>query len=437
MPMSGEKTILKTLLVALLPVYGAVLAGKSPNQAKTSGGAPEELLREYIEALHHDEMSSLHKEFGHDEGVDEYHYFDLKRGVSYEAKEVLRRAVEQYPSHPTTDLMIRHARLLSDRDNVRLVPKVDQLLQLPGPRNAGVNSKRLFLRTYKVADLVTPGPPMKSVPAGDSVQPNKQATEKPDFETLLDLITSTIQPETWERVGGAGSITPVEADLSLVVRQTDSVHEEISDVLDELRRLGRIRLTLDVRFINAPDEAITPRLQGKGARFDSPSSYVPKEERLEILGLLPPQAEKLQTAVQEDPHSQLSVLPSISLRNGERAQVRDPARNTDSPGAAVIVQAVTSGDCRKMRVQLKTADRSAFVEVPDEPLDCIGISGGVTLVADVAPPQNPDKASEKQPVALDSTQEHDGIATMRPANIRTLVLVTLRVVENLDVRQKH
>ena len=58
-----------------------------------------------------------------------------------------------------------------------------------------------------------------------------------DFDSLIDLITSTIAPDTWDDVGGDGSIPGFATNLSLVVSQTQEVHEEIVDLLEQLRRL--------------------------------------------------------------------------------------------------------------------------------------------------------------------------------------------------------
>ncbi len=74
-----------------------------------------------------------------------------------------------------------------------------------------------------------------------------------DFDTLIDLITSTIAPQTWDLVGGPGSIEGFPTNLSLVVSQTQEVHEQIADLLDQLRRLQDLQVTIEVRFITLSD----------------------------------------------------------------------------------------------------------------------------------------------------------------------------------------
>jgi general secretion pathway protein D len=74
-----------------------------------------------------------------------------------------------------------------------------------------------------------------------------------DFDSLIELITTTIKPDSWEDVGGAGTISEFRSNLSLVVSQTQQVHEEIRDLLDQLRRLQDLQITIEVRFITLND----------------------------------------------------------------------------------------------------------------------------------------------------------------------------------------
>ena len=74
-----------------------------------------------------------------------------------------------------------------------------------------------------------------------------------DFDSLISLITATVQPESWEDVGGPGTVAPFETNLSLVIRQTEEVHEEIVDLLEQLRRMQDLQVTIEVRFITLND----------------------------------------------------------------------------------------------------------------------------------------------------------------------------------------
>ncbi|MCA9262501.1 MAG: hypothetical protein KDA60_01585 [Planctomycetales bacterium] len=74
-----------------------------------------------------------------------------------------------------------------------------------------------------------------------------------DFTTLTDLIEATVEPDTWEAQGGTGSMEGFPTNLSLVVSQTQEVHEKIADLLDQLRRLQDLQVTIEVRFIQLSD----------------------------------------------------------------------------------------------------------------------------------------------------------------------------------------
>jgi general secretion pathway protein D len=75
-----------------------------------------------------------------------------------------------------------------------------------------------------------------------------------DFDTLIELIESTIAPETWDEVGGPGAIEEFPTNLSLVISQTQDVHEQVADLLEQLRRLQDLQVAIEVRFITLQDD---------------------------------------------------------------------------------------------------------------------------------------------------------------------------------------
>jgi len=75
-----------------------------------------------------------------------------------------------------------------------------------------------------------------------------------DFDSLIDLIVSTVEFDSWMENGtGEGEIQPFPTNLSLVISQTQRVHEEIADLLEQLRRLQDLQVTIEVRFIRLTD----------------------------------------------------------------------------------------------------------------------------------------------------------------------------------------
>ena len=75
-----------------------------------------------------------------------------------------------------------------------------------------------------------------------------------DFDSLIDLIVSTVEHESWMENGtGEGEIQPFPTNLSLVISQTQRVHEQIADLLEQLRALQDLQVTIEVRFIRLTD----------------------------------------------------------------------------------------------------------------------------------------------------------------------------------------
>jgi Flp pilus assembly secretin CpaC len=74
-----------------------------------------------------------------------------------------------------------------------------------------------------------------------------------DFSGLIELLTTTIEPGSWDLDGGSGTISTNENTLSLVIRQTAATHEQVADLLKQLRKLQDLQVTVEVRFISVSD----------------------------------------------------------------------------------------------------------------------------------------------------------------------------------------
>ncbi len=97
-------------------------------------------------------------------------------------------------------------------------------------------------------------PGASNYPMGMSPGGSSGGASQADFDTLIELIETTIEPDTWEEVGGPGAIDGFPGNLSLVVSQTQDVHEKIRDLLEQLRRLQDLQVTIEVRFITLNDD---------------------------------------------------------------------------------------------------------------------------------------------------------------------------------------
>jgi general secretion pathway protein D len=100
-----------------------------------------------------------------------------------------------------------------------------------------------------------PDPTSNQFPIPGLSNGSEKASQAPnyDFEGLVNLITHTIEPDSWDVFAGQATITQHESTLSLVIRQTQRVHQEIADLLTQLRRLQDLQVTIEVRFITVSD----------------------------------------------------------------------------------------------------------------------------------------------------------------------------------------
>jgi hypothetical protein len=121
------------------------------------------------------------------------------------------------------DIRLEHAlrHILKGLDLTYVVR--DQVLLITTPE---VCECMLVTRLYPVADVL--GPASGRDLFGDPLRP---ATA----DELIDLITATARPDTWDEVGGPGSIAAFPGEDLLVVSQTDDVHQEVVGILTRVR----------------------------------------------------------------------------------------------------------------------------------------------------------------------------------------------------------
>ncbi|MCA9247246.1 MAG: hypothetical protein KDA42_09035 [Planctomycetales bacterium] len=72
------------------------------------------------------------------------------------------------------------------------------------------------------------------------------------MEDLIDTIITTVQPSTWDEVGGIGSLAAYPARGVLICSQSDDVHEEIVELLAKLRAAAKVNRETSVGAASAP-----------------------------------------------------------------------------------------------------------------------------------------------------------------------------------------
>ncbi len=99
-----------------------------------------------------------------------------------------------------------------------------------------------------------------------------------DFQSLIDLIQTTVVPDTWEALGGPSTMAPYPQNLSLVISTTSDVHDQITDLLESLRRLQNLQITIEVRFITLADSFAEQIGVDFQASFDDNVSGLPSDD---------------------------------------------------------------------------------------------------------------------------------------------------------------
>lgn len=117
--------------------------------------------------------------------------------------------------HRLVDL---HGRLVAD-------PRFATSRELRALRGR-VAARLTHLRSRLERDLAAvPRPPRMASAGGGQA----------DARQLIELIQATVRPESWDVAGGTGSIRYFDNGHGLVVSATEDVHQELGDLLRQLR----------------------------------------------------------------------------------------------------------------------------------------------------------------------------------------------------------
>jgi hypothetical protein len=108
--------------------------------------------------------------------------------------------------------------------NLSLIVKHDALLVTT--TEDAQSPENMVTRVYPVADLVE----LVRIPASQG------GGVEMDFDSIIDMITSTVEPDSWQDVGGPGSITGFENSRSLVISNRRDLHQRIAALIVTLRR---------------------------------------------------------------------------------------------------------------------------------------------------------------------------------------------------------
>ena len=228
----------------------------------------------------------------------------------------------------------------------------------PQPDAPAAEETCIFPCVYHVADLVVPLPGPAVIRWGEDDRERREpppgATDapKPDFDALIKLIRSSIAPQSWDSVGGPGSIEGWPTNLSLIVSQTTEVHGQIAELLQDLRRLHEVQVTLETRVVGLADAdlreigvADAGELAGPGHRLLSDAE----------MG-------KLIRSVQDREQNGIFFAPKVTVFNGQSVTFQ-----LGTPASPYTLELRTQAAEDRQSVQLRYAASGAeTAEIPDD-----------------------------------------------------------------------
>ena len=272
----------------------------------------------------------------------------------------------------------------------------------------------VYAKVYNVSDLVIPikNQKIELTEKGYATRSVVKDDGNPDFDSLIELITTTIQPQSWDEVGGPGAIEPFPTNLSLVVSQTEEVHAGISDLLVQLRRLMDVMVTLNVEVVHVPEQLFAAA--GFDELFDNGPNGTLDAEQMKAWRQFAKESDRVKTA----------AAPKITFFNGQGIELPVPlSRKINVTNQAKVqLVPVISADRRNVRLSLSVD--------ANEALDALAggksyvLDGEKTLVVDISHESKGSVAG----VPFLKNLPYIG-RTFRPSNTdRTIVMITPTIV---------
>ncbi|MEE8452937.1 MAG: hypothetical protein V3R99_13510, partial [Thermoguttaceae bacterium] len=226
-----------------------------------------------------------------------------------------------------------------------------------------------YTKIYSVADLVVPTPDKIVTSSGQVETRDKRAEIRRQFRSLIELIMHRIRPTTWIDAGGCGEISPYVTNLSLVVSQSPEVHEEIVDLLEQLKRQQGIQVSLSAEIVHLPQEMV----ERVGIDLN------PQKGRTT---LTPREARMFRAFVAGSPKkTDIRCLAKVALVNGQQAEVSVPPQpKGGKESGRLLIQTITSKDQRNVWLYAVVSGNDLSAPVASHTAD---IPDGHSLLYDV------------------------------------------------------
>jgi beta-lactamase regulating signal transducer with metallopeptidase domain len=155
-------------------------------------------------------------------------------------------------------------------------------------------------------------------PVGDLVIPVNSGDKKPDYASITELIKATIEPDSWH---DGAAIEVVRDTLTLVIRQTPRIHEQIKAFLQEVRKeTPQIQVSCRLMKITTDEQrkGVQERCSMHPLNDHKSWALLTKSRSDEVIRFL------------TDKHTHVLMCPNITTYSGMTATIQiDPEETGD------------------------------------------------------------------------------------------------------------
>lgn len=285
----------------------------------------------------------------------------------------------------------------------------------------------LIEKVYPVADLVIP---MTSEPiivslGGKPAKNSPPPRLKPDFEALVNLVITTIHPDSWESVGGQGSISCSENTLSLIVAQRPEIHERLAEIFEQLRRIQDVQILYRLQLVQIDQESFERWASERGgdlldlAKFKATSAVLSSKDALKF-------RDHVKSKTTRD-------FPRLTVFNGQQVELCNPQPDGVRLVPGLQLLGVIAADIQSFRISIGagTGDGKFRPATSTQPLT---VRHGSSLLIDVA--EESWGSQEKEAPAVVADISVPRLKSETPAT-RTFYLLTPRMMMNSEKAQSR
>ena len=206
---------------------------------------------------------------------------------------------------------------------------------------------RLEVRTYPVADLIVPVPGTQNIrrEAGRTFLSSEKELVAREAASLLELIQTHVASDSWNAASG-GSIRFFPDKLSLVIRQNASIHSEIVELLEQLRKSQDTQPVIESKILTLPDSF--PVVFDADGEPDESVELAFQRQTYRVLDAKA--TTTFMNAVQQSARGNIWSAPKVTLFNGQSIEMQMSDYGGDE--TELRIRAIASADRTAVRCNL-------------------------------------------------------------------------------------